>query len=188
MSTFATSVLAAAFGLSSHAAEYVGGADTGRLSFDMVASIHKIQGEARDFSIHFDVNDHTGLQGFMNVQAKAMTTHLAPRDKKMHGFCLAVDEYPKVVLKVRGASGDTDGLTAGTGSGNIVLDATLTIRNTTRPVAIDAAYAWQDDQLRLSGEHRIDWTDYGVPDPSISISTLFPEIQVSFDVALVPAG
>jgi hypothetical protein len=38
--------------------------------------------------------------------------------------------------------------------------------------------------VHLKGAADLKWSDYGVPDPSIMISKLYPEIKLSFDVAL----
>ena len=61
----------------------------------------------------------------------------------------------------------------------------MTVRSTSREVDVTSSYNWTPEgKLRLSGNHELKWSDYGVPDPSIVISTLYPEMRFSFDTTL----
>ena len=53
-----------------------------------------------------------------------------------------------------------------------------------RGIVIPATYSWTDNKLQLTGQKQVKWTSYGVPDPSIIISKLHPEIDVRFDLEL----
>ena len=61
------------------------------------------------------------------------------------------------------------------------------MRSSSRDVVIPATYTWEGDSVRLTGTHEVKWPDYGVPDPSILISTLYPEVNVQFNVLLSEA-
>jgi polyisoprenoid-binding protein YceI len=95
-----------------------------------------------------------------------------------------VEHYPTVEFKVRSATGDVAALVAGKGEGTLQLNGQLTLRTATRDVSVPVRYWWEGGTLRVSGAHRFKWPDYGLPDPSIVISTLYPEVDVRFDLAL----
>ena len=147
------------------------------------ASLHGIEGTAKSFSGTLDTESGTGQ---LSVSTSNMTTHLGPRDTKMHEFCLETDKYPKITFAVTSIDG-VDGLNSGQGSGTVTLKGTLTIRDVTAPVAIKTAYSFGPDGLSLSGRHDFKWTDFNVPDPSIIISKLYPEMNVQFKLTAKPS-
>ena len=71
--------------------------------------------------------------------------------------------------------------------GDIVLVGTLTLRDVTLPVRVAASYAWEGEALRLRGRHSLLWADWNIPDPSILLSTVRPEVTVIFDLIASPS-
>ena len=147
------------------------------------ASLHGIEGTAKSFSGSLDTETGTGK---LSVSTANMTTHLGPRDTKMHEYCLETDKYPTITFAVSSIDGG-DALNSGQGSGTVTLKGTLTIRDVSRPVAIKTSYSFGDDGLSLSGRHDFKWTDFNVPDPSIIISKLYPEMNVQFKLKAKPS-
>ena len=72
------------------------------------ASLHGIEGTAKSFSGSLDTETGTGK---LSVSTANMTTHLGPRDTKMHEYCLETDKYP-TILAVSSIDGG-DALNAG---------------------------------------------------------------------------
>lgn len=161
------------------AATYSGTA--GSVQFFNEASLHKFDGTAPDFVASFDTDSMTGS---LVVQTKTMTTHLFPRDNKMRNMCLEVDTYPTITFRLNGIEGNTDALASGTGSGAVTLKGTLTIRDVTRTVAFAATYNATADSLTMNGAYAFKWTDFNIPDPSIFVSTLYPDMSVQFNVTM----
>lgn len=153
----------------------------GSISFHNKASLHEFEGKAKSFSGNLDTVAGTGS---MTIQATSLTTSLGPRDTKMHSFCLESDSYTTITFDVSSVGGDTAGLQSGEGSGTITLNGTLNIRDVGQSVAITTKYDHADGALRLSGSHAMQWTDYSVPDPSIIISKLYPDMTVRFNLNL----
>ena len=147
------------------------------------ASLHGIDGTAKSFSGSLDTEAGTGK---LSVSTANMTTHLGPRDTKMHEFCLETDKYPTITYAVSSIDGG-DALNAGQGAGTVTLKGTLTIRDVSKPVAIKTSYSFGDNGLSLSGRHDFKWTDFNVPDPSIIISRLYPEMNVQFKLQAKPS-
>lgn len=156
----------------------------GTLTFELPASLHVVEGRALVFDGKLDTD---ALTGALTIDASALTTGLGPRDSRMTWHCLEVARFPTIALVVTGIDGAVDGLRAGAGSGAVTLEGTLTIRDVTRPVAILAAYAWEGDALRLRGRHALAWGDWSIPDPSTLLSTVSPELTVTFDVLASPS-
>lgn len=165
------------------AGERMSGDDTaGSVNFDMVASLHPVKGQAKSFTAElFLTPQPTGKVVF---QARQLTTGLGVRDNRMYNYCLDADRYPTVEFTIRGAAGDVEGLRSRKGSGSLLLKGALKVRSTERDIEVPATYTWTAGQLKLVGSQEIKWTDYGVPDPSIVISRLYPEVAVQFDLQL----
>ena len=168
---------------SSDAARYAFDDTKGKITFDMAASLHEIEGAASSFTGELDIGSDSPT-GKIVVQASQVTTFLSLRDDRMHEFCLATDQYPTIELRIGATTGNTQGLNSGRGTGTIELRGQLTIRSTSRDVIIPLTYTWEGDKVRLVGSHQVKWPDYGVPDPSILISTLYPEVNIQFNVLL----
>ena len=158
---------------------------TSSITMDLTASLHPIHGTANNFSGELDLGDE--VTGSLTVQADALDTGLGLRDKRMRSYCLDTKRYPTITFDVRSASGDTDGLASGSGSGSITFNGSLNIRSSTRDVAIPMEYTWSGDTLKLTGTYEMQWADYGVPDPSIPLSKLYPDMSVTFDISATRA-
>ena len=154
--------------------------DTSSIAFDMAATLHKFHGTAKTFSGELNIEDE--ITGKLSIVASSLDTGLGLRDKRMRGYCLEPTRWPTIDLKVAAVTGDLEGLRSGEGSGPIELVGQMTIRSTPREVDIPVTYAWTDGSLKLTGSYRMQWTDYGVPDPSIPISKLLPDMTVLIDV------
>ncbi len=160
------------------AATYSFSQSGGSVKFFNKASLHGIDGTAKTFSGTLDTDAGTGQ---LDVNTASMTTHLGPRDTKMHEFCLESDKYPKITFAVSSIDGG-DALKSGEGSGKVTLKGTLTIRDVSKPVSVQADYSFGADGLSLKGRYDFKWTDFKVPDPSIIISRLYPEMNVQFNL------
>ena len=156
---------------------------SGTVSFEMVATLHQIHGLVQNFSgeLHTDLGRENPAN--MGIQASSMTTQLSIRDSRMHNYVLAVESFPTVDIQVYSIGGDVETLASGQGAGTISLKGRMTVRSSTREVAIPTFFRFREDgTLLLRGEYRLDWTDFNLPDASIPISTLRPQIEVAFEV------
>jgi hypothetical protein len=161
---------------------FVGDDTKGSLDMAMVASLHDVPVEATSFTTELIIED--GITGKMVVQANSLKTGIGVRDSKMYEYCLSTDKYPVVTFEIRGATGDVDGLKSQKGTGTVNLHGQLTVRSTTRDLVVPTTYTWKEGGVHLKGAADLKWSDYGVPDPSIMISKLYPEIKLSFAVDL----
>lgn len=155
----------------------------GRIGFHCVATLHEFDGRAGQFTGTFDP---VAGRGRLVVVASSLSTGLGPRDSRMLYYALDAVQFPAIELKVERVGGEVDLLASRAGSGNLTLAGALTVRGVTRPVEVPARFTWEGAALRLAGSLPLDWTDYGIPDPSVVLSTLSPDLRVDFDVLARP--
>ena len=172
--------LALDFGTTAQAAKYSFGTSGSTVTFHNVASLHAINGEVEDYNGSFDSS--TGTGSFV-VKTKSMTTNLGPRDKRMHSYCLESDKFPTIQFDVSGVDG-LETMNSEAKRGKVTLQGKLTIRDVTKPISVPTAFVKMGNDMSLQGQFDFKWTDYDVPDPSIFISTLYPDMSLKFSLRL----
>ena len=155
------------------------GSTDGSIGFHAVASLHEFDGKAGNFSGSLDT---TLLTGTLVLQAASLTTALGPRDERMREYCLETEHFSDIRFDVSSITGSLEGFQAQRGSGGIFLVGLLTIRDVSQKMQVPATYSWENGGLRLTGRVPLHWADFGIPDPSVVMSTLSPEITVQFDI------
>lgn len=161
------------------AAPYSFGEADGTVRFHVQSSAHRIDGRALRFAAVFDPQARTGS---LSIPAAALSTGLGPRDHRLWTYALEAGRFPELGFVVTKVEGDTAALASGAGSGDVHLLGTLTIRDVSRPVDIPVRWTWEGPILRLHGRTELRWADFGVPDPSVLLSTVEPEVTVAFDL------
>ena len=161
------------------AAPLVFSADDGQVGFHAVASLHEFDGRAGDFRGDFD--PATG-KGSVVVTAASLRTGLGPRDSRMLYTCLDVVAFPDIRFDADGLAEAAPVLTAGAGSGRVLLEGRLRIRDVVQTVRIPVIVAWEGENLRVTGALTVPWADFGIPDPSILISSMRPDVDVRFNL------
>jgi len=155
----------------------------GKLVFEMRASLHEVKGQAEQFLVELDVGPGGTNTGKVTIPVNQLTTFLEVRDERMHKEVLQVDKFPTVTYTILSINDVSDNLDRGQGKGKAMLRGVLTVASVEREVEIPVAYIWTDDgNIKLAGKTQIRWTDFGLPDPSISISTLYPPMDIKFSI------
>ena len=172
--------VALGFGTSAEAAKYSFGTSGSVVTFHNVASLHSFDGDVEEYGGHFDSS--TGTGSFV-VKTKSMTTNLGPRDKRMHAYCLESDKFPTIQFKVSGVDG-LETMNSEAKRGKVTLKGDLTIRDVTKTISVPTAFVKMGNDMSLQGQFDFKWTDYEVPDPSIFISTLYPDMSMKFSLRL----
>jgi polyisoprenoid-binding protein YceI len=137
--------------------------------FDLKATMHTVHGRTSkvvgEVRAQDEPNGSKTLDGTIEVDAASLDTANASRDRTLHAKSLEVGRYPLLVFAPRrfvpsGPVGP-DGAVPGTLSGS------LTIRETTKPIAMDATLTPLDGGgYRVAGRFDVAWADFGIPDPS----------------------
>jgi polyisoprenoid-binding protein YceI len=131
--------------------------------------------------------DTRALKGVLTVPAAGLVTGNGPRDTRLRSFCLEVARFANIVFQVTGVTGDAATLQSGAGSGTVSLQGALTVRDVTRTVTVPASFSYDGAVLHLAGRYDLRWADFGVPDPSVVMSTLAPDMYVAFDLTSTAA-
>ncbi len=169
-------------GAPAEAAKYSFSDSGSKIEFQMKTNIHGFEGKAKDFKGSLDTDAGTGS---LTIDASSLTTDNDGRDKKMHSFCLESGQYSEITFEVKSITGDLAGLQSGAGTGRVNLKGNLTIRGMYLEVSIPTDYSFEGEELTLKGSHRMSWTSYSVPDPSIPlIGKLDPGIKVKFKIKM----
>ena len=96
-----------------------------------------------------------GLSGTLVVDANSVDTGITRRDTHLRAAdFLGVEEFPTITYEVTGGRP--------TGSGAVDLDGTLTVRGTSRPLAVSAWYRVGRDSVTVWTEIGIDRSDWGL--------------------------
>lgn len=159
------------------------GPSDGSVGFEAQSTLHAFSGTAASFAGTIDTER---LSGTLEIDAASITTHLGPRDARMRDLCLEVLRFADIRFRVETIEGDTALLRAESGSGGVTLVGELTVRDVTLPVRVMASVSHEGGGLRIRGQHALRWSDYGVPDPSVLVARLSPELTVTFDVTARP--
>jgi len=158
--------------------------ERGSVSFELPASLDTVRGRAPAFAGSLDTERLTATVTF---EAASLTTGLGPRDSRMRWHCLEAPLFPTITLVVTRIEGAVAGLHAGAGTGDVTLVGTLAIRDVVRPVRVAATYAWEGGAVRLKGRHALAWAEWNIPDPSTLLSTVNPEMTVTFYLLASPS-
>lgn len=156
----------------------------GSVRLRMSASLGDFEGRAAAFRGRLSLGAASADAGVgeLIVPVRSLTTGLGPRDSRMHTWCLDAATFPEIRFVVREARG----LRAGEGGGAGTLRGDLTVRDVTRAVDVPVTWAWEGPNLHLEGEYAMDWSLWNVPDPTVVLSTMEPEMRVAFDVVAKP--
>ena len=155
---------------------------SGQIHFDVGSTLHNVPGEFTRFTAELNLAEK--VTGNLVIQSEGIKTGIGVRDNRMYSHCLDTGQFPTIRFEIRGITGDVDGFNSNQGQGTVNLHGKLSIRSTDRDVIIEAAYIWTDGMLDLKGSNKLKWADYGVPDPSILISKVQPELVLSFDLKM----
>lgn len=149
------------------------------LRFTLEAAPTPVKGRATRFSGRFDPAAETGS---LVVEVAGLTTGLGPRDQRMLHTALELARFPTLSFTLA----RVDGAVPEAGEGTVTLVGRLQVRDLAEDVRIPVTTSWEGAHLRLRGAVDLRWADFGVPDPSVRVSTVGPALAVEFDVVAVP--
>lgn len=153
--------------------------EDGAIGFHAVASLHEFDGAAAQFTANFDP---VTKKGAIHLPVKALSTGIGARDSRMIYTCLDAVTFPEVSFVIESVDDETGILAKGQGQAGVTLHGTLRVRDVDQDFVIPADAHWEGGNLRMRGSFPVFWADFGIPDPSILISTLRPDVSVRFDL------
>ena len=161
---------------------FTGDNSNSQIRFDVASTLHTVPGEITQFTA--ELNVEKDVTGTVVIQSLGIKTGINVRDQRMYNYCLDAGQFPTIRFDIRGVTGDVEGFTKAEGSGTVKLHGKLSIRSTGRDIIIPATYSWAETGLVIKGSTKVNWADYGIPDPSILISKVQPVLNVNFDLKM----
>ena len=156
------------------------------ISWVLDASLRAVRSQTRELSGTARVleagEDGVLLEGQLEIAAGSFETGSSRRDRTLREQSLATGEHPRIVFAprriFRTSSWAEDEALA--------IEGDLSIRGVTQPVLIPVILTRRGQRLVVDGTTRLQWADYGVPDPSSFLYRVRPEVQVTAHLELVP--
>lgn len=166
--------------------EYRVDAARSEIAWELDASLRGVHSRTRQLSGTARVvdagEDGIRLEGRLEIDAASFETGSARRDRTLHDESLATDEHPRIVFSprriYRTSSWAEDEALA--------IEGDLSIRGVTQPVRVPVTLTRRGERLVVDGTTRLQWADYGVPDPSSFLYRVRPEVLVTAHLELVP--
>jgi polyisoprenoid-binding protein YceI len=161
---------------------FTGDNNNSQIRFDVASTLHIVPGKITRFTA--ELNVEKDVTGTVVIQSEGIKTGINVRDQRMYSYCLDAEQFPTIRFDIRGVTDDVEGFTSAQGTGTIKLHGKLSIRSTGRDIIVPATYSWTEAGLVIKGSTKVNWSDYGVPDPSILISKVQPVLDVHFDLKM----
>lgn len=155
--------------------------------FEVDSTWHLFQGQTKNLSGRIwlrDPGDFSSVQGEIILPVAQFDTDSSGRDKKMRRV-MSEDQYKNVVFKL--AKVDklcAPNLITPENICKIILNGTLTIRGVTQNISFPGTITKIDGKYQIKGTAKLDWSTYGVEDPSIFIATVYKDMTVDIKVTL----
>lgn len=131
-----------------------------RIGFDASATMGRFSGRASRVSGWADVTDSltfAGTRGEVHVDAASFGTGIALRNRHLRDE-MEVERYPWIRFVLTGATPAEDG--------GVTLRGRLTIKATTREVAIPATVSRAGGAITVDGRLPVKFTEYGMRPPT----------------------
>jgi polyisoprenoid-binding protein YceI len=149
-------------------------------SFRSVRSrTRKMGGTAKVVSVG---EDGAELEGRLEIESASFDTGNPRRDRTLHEKSLASEEHPSIVFVPRRIYRTSSWAEEEV----LALEGDLSIRGVTKPVRIPVTLRRRGARLVVAGSTRLQWAEYGVPDPSSFLSKVRPDVQIEAHLELVP--
>jgi hypothetical protein len=119
------------------------------------------------------------------VDAAAMNTGNAKRDRTMREKVLATDRYPEIAFALTGFTGPLSKMRPGE-TFTAQVEGTLTVHGHTEPVLLPVDVHVFEDHVLVSGTFPVHWKKYGLADPSFGLVRVKEPLHVIFRLRAVP--
>lgn len=164
--------------------------DTMQITFELDTTWHTVEGSVKEISGHLSLpnpKDPRTIGATLTIPVASLDTESESRDEEMRDS-MEASRFPTITVKVPQIRPSCDEASLSVEPDcNYVTQATITIRDVTLPINLkgtirrDAAGA-----ILVEGTTQLDWSKFGVKDPSILIAKVHETVQISFRIMLPP--
>lgn len=159
------------------------------LRWELPATLHTVRGVAPRFEGFVRADPVTGggfdVRARIVVDAAAMNTGNARRDRTMREKVLETDRHPEIVFELKRFTGDLSKVRPGQNF-TAQIEGALTVHGRTEPVLLPVDVHVLEDHAIVTGSFPLHWKKYGLADPSFGLVKVKEPMQVLFRLRAVP--
>lgn len=158
-----------------------------RISFEVDSTWHLVEGKTSGVSGAIwlaDQGDPLSIRGDIKIPVARFNTDWESRDEELR-HVMDIAHYPDVSFHLAGTQSlcKPDSLVeAASCTGELLGD--LEIKSHRAPQAVGVQVRRDGDDFIVAGDFSINWSEFGVEDPSILIAKVQPQAKIMFEIIL----
>lgn len=171
-------------------------AEGSELRWEVPATLHTVHGTAPRLSGTIELERVAGWHADPSaepwrarvrvaVDAAAMGSGNASRDRKMRETTLEAARHPEIVFESRQVEADLARFAPGQHL-TVEVAGDLTVRGVAAPLRLPVDVFVFEEHVILTGSFSMGWKQFGLPDPSFGIVTVREPVRVTFRLKAVP--
>ena len=150
--------------------------------FEVDTTWHLVEGKAKDISGNVwlaDPADFKSIQAKITIPVKSLDTDNSSRDENMRDV-MAESQFPLIEFKLNRVKDicSPENLDQ-SGNCNMTLEGLLNIRGVEKNISIPANISKTTKGYQIKATTEIDWSEFGVEDPSILIAKVQKTVKIS---------
>lgn len=158
------------------------------IEFDVDTTWHTVHGVAKDLAgrVWFEIpSDPGSIRASLTIPVSALDTGSESRDDEMRDS-MESNRFPSIHVEMPRISPSCDVRALVVGSAcTYATKGTVTIRDVTLPIALEGDVNREArGTLLVKGSTHLDWSAFGVKDPSILIAKVNEEVKIRFVMTL----
>ena len=159
-----------------------------QIIFELDTTWHTIHGTVKKVSGTVSLaspKDSRVIAASLSIPVSALDTDSESRDEEMHD-CMESTKFPTITIDMpRITPSCTEKELASHAPCSYSTTGAVTIRDVTLPLAL-AGSITQDASgtISVSGSTHLDWSKFGVKDPSILVAKVNEDVRISFNLGL----
>ncbi len=151
-------------------------------------TFHDVHGHSKNFSGQISLTEQAGensMTGQIEIPVSSLDSDNASRDETMREK-MAAERYPNISFKLTGTKNlcRLSELSTTTPSCSFEGHGELTIRDVTKEIALNCEAELLENQIKVTGKTKLNWSEFGVEDPSFLIAQVEEEMSVMFKITL----
>lgn len=159
-----------------------------KIEFDLDTTWHTVHGVAKDLAgrVWLEVpSDPGSIRASLTIPVSALDTGSENRDDEMRDS-MEARRFSSIHVEMPRISPSCDVRSLAVGSAcTYATKGAITIRDVTLPIALEGdVHRDSGGALLVNGSTHLDWSAFGVKDPSILIATVNEEVKIKFVITL----
>ena len=161
---------------------------TMKISFELDTTWHTVHGTAKDLigKVWFkNPKDPGSIRASLSIPVSSLDTASESRDEEMRDS-MDANQFSSIQVEMPRISPSCDVRTLVVGSAcAYATNGTIRIRDVTLPIALSGdVHRDRSGALVVAGSAQLDWSKFGVKDPSILIARVSEQVKIIFTINL----